>query len=328
MSLATRIRRVPAAVIFSLLATSPVHAQAPAAAPTTATPVPLPAPIPPPSAAIRSKISAGDLLSAESILESYRNRVSEDAMWLVGYSWLARGALLLGETAKADRYAADVYARCAQKVAGGADLAQDGDLAYALGSAIEVEAQRAAARRGRMAAAEYLRGELSKWKGSIAFRSRLHKRLNMLTLEGQSAPELVAEDFVGNPPPTLGSLKGRPVVLYIWEKSCGDCRAQAPALVKACNAFSSRGVELVALTRFDEGTDRAAEKARADSSWQAEHTGIGAVPIVVSAASMERYGGSSTPTFVFLDRAGVVRRYTPTRLTEDELNRTVSGLLR
>lgn len=42
---------------------------------------------------------------------------------------------------------------------------------------------------------------------------------------------------------------------------------------------------------------------------------------------MVRYGGSSTPTFVFIDRKGIVRRYTPTRLTEEELDRTVRELL-
>jgi hypothetical protein len=50
--------------------------------------------------------------------------------------------------------------------------------------------------------------------------------------------------------------------------------------------------------------------------------------MVLSTASMERYGGSSTPTFVFVDRAGIVRGYTPTRLTEAELDRAVAAILR
>ena len=43
---------------------------------------------------------------------------------------------------------------------------------------------------------------------------------------------------------------------------------------------------------------------------------------------MQRWGGSSTPTFAFVDRRGVVRRYTPTRLTEEALDREVAALLR
>ena len=50
---------------------------------------------------------------------------------------------------------------------------------------------------------------------------------------------------------------------------------------------------------------------------------VGSIPIVISTASMVRYGCSSTPTFVFIDRKGRVSWYTPTRLTEAELERAV-----
>jgi cytochrome c biogenesis protein CcmG/thiol:disulfide interchange protein DsbE len=277
---------------------------------------------------MRNKISAGDLLSAESILEVYRAKQGEDGPWLVGYAWLARGAQLLGDDAKAERYNREVYENCARRIAGGADLTKDDDVAYALGSAIEVEAQRIAQKRGARKSVEYVRGELGKWNGKVSFRSRLNKRIDLLTLEGETAPALAVEDFVGEPPPSLASLRGKPVILYVWDKGCGDCRAQAPTLVKAMKQFDDKGVQLVALTRFHD-LDQApvVEKARVDSSWNATMAEAGRVPIVVSDVSMERYGGSSTPTFVFIDRKGVVRRYTPTRLTEDELNRTIEALL-
>ena len=43
---------------------------------------------------------------------------------------------------------------------------------------------------------------------------------------------------------------------------------------------------------------------------------------------MLRYGGSSTPTFVFIDAAGVVRAYLPYRLTEGRLAEEADKLLR
>jgi hypothetical protein len=43
---------------------------------------------------------------------------------------------------------------------------------------------------------------------------------------------------------------------------------------------------------------------------------------------MERYGGSSTPTWVFVDRAGIVRGYVPYRLTEAEMDRALEKILR
>ena len=66
-------------------------------------------------------------------------RDSEDSRFVNGLAWLARGALLLGEPAKADRYAADVRRRVGQKLLAGTKLADDEDLETALGGAIKVQ---------------------------------------------------------------------------------------------------------------------------------------------------------------------------------------------
>jgi hypothetical protein len=65
-----------------------------------------------------------------------------------------------------------------------------------------------------------------------------------------------------------------------------------------------------------------------DSVWTAVYSGVGPIPRVISTASMVAYGVSSTPTFAFIDRKGIVRRYTPTRLTEAELERSIDEILR
>ena len=62
--------------------------------------------------------------------------------------------------------------------------------------------------------------------------------------------------------------------------------------------------------------------------WTAVYSGVGPIPRVISTASMITYGVSSTPTFAFIDRKGIVRRYTPTRLTEAELDRAIDDILR
>jgi thiol-disulfide isomerase/thioredoxin len=279
---------------------------------------------------IRNKLAAADLLSAESILEVYIARNGEDGNALMGRSWLARGALLVGDATKAKRYAAEVRARCADSIAHGVDPAKDGDVEIALGAAIEVRAQLLARSRGAAAAAAYVRGELSHLSGPVALRSRLNKRINLLTLTGHAAPEIVAEDFVGAAPPALGSLKGSPVVIFVWAQFCSDCKSQASLLARARARYASRGVRLYGLTRYYEEPDsaRIGEKARVDSVWKAVYADVGAIPLVISTASMERYGGSSTPTYVFVDRRGIVRRYTPTRLTEAEFDRAISTILR
>src|SRR5262245_10592294 len=165
-------------VPFALAQTAPIAPAAPVLptppAPTSAAPAS-------PVGGIRNKISAGDLLSAESILEVHRDKYGEDGAYLVGLSWLARGALLLGERDKARTYVADVRARCDRKLADGDTLEKDRDLVTALGAAIEVEAQRIERERGATAAASYVRSELAKLKGPVSLRSRLYKRLNLLT---------------------------------------------------------------------------------------------------------------------------------------------------
>jgi len=120
-----------------------------------------PAPLPSPVAGIRNKLSAGDLLSAESILEVHRARHGEDGAWLQGLAWLARGALLLGELDKSERYAGEVRRACDARLAKGVKLADDRDLETALGAVIEVDAQRLERTRGRAAAVKLLRGEIA-----------------------------------------------------------------------------------------------------------------------------------------------------------------------
>jgi cytochrome c biogenesis protein CcmG/thiol:disulfide interchange protein DsbE len=159
--------------------------------------------------------------------------------------------------------------------------------------------------------------------------SRLNKRLNILTLTNEPAPELVIEDFIGQPPPTLALLRGKPILLFLFAEWCGDCKAQSASLAQVASRYKEKGLQVVALTRYyDEEHLRQEEKARVDSVWKEAYRDLGTVPLIISTASMERYGGSSTPTFVFVDRSGIVRRYTPARLTEHELDQALEPMTR
>jgi thiol-disulfide isomerase/thioredoxin len=313
----------PHAATHSPTATAAAPAVLPQA-PTGAAGVPPPTPL----TGIRNKIAAGDLLSAESVLDVWRTQHGEDGLYLVGLSWLARGALLTGETAKAKRYADEVRGRCADSLAHGVKMEDSDYVEYALGAALEVEAQRLARLNGDRYAASFLQNELAKTPGTVAYRSRLQKRINMLTLVGSQAPELVVEDSLGGSPPTLAALRGKPVLLFLWAESCGDCRAQEASLARAKERYRDE-LEVVPVTRYyEDQAARATEKARADSVWQTAYKDMGKTPIIFSTASMERYGVSSTPTFVFIDRKGIVRAYTPTRLSTAELENRIAVILR
>lgn len=316
---------------LSCLALLAVAGSARAADSTSAAPRVAPPPTTAPTSpvsAMRNKLSADDFLSAESLLEAHREKVGEDGAYLAGLAWLARGALLTGDPARAQALATDVRARCAARGSTGASFARDGDLVGAFGAAVEVEAQVLARQRGNNAAVAFVRREIAALPDDAptSLRSRLYKRLDLMDLPGSPAPELEPEDGAPN---VLASLRGRPVLLFGFAEWCGDCKAQASTLARVRERWAAKGLEIVPLTRhYEEGDSaRAVETARVDSVWKAVYPGAATRPVVTSTASMVRYGISSTPTYVFVDPRGVVRRYTPTRLTDAELDRTIAELV-
>src|SRR5262245_62612256 len=149
----SRLALLVSGALLAAGALTSTRAQTPPTPPAGATPATPTSPV----AAIRNKISAGDLLSAESILEVHREKNGEDGPWLQGLAWLARGALLLGDMEKAERYARQTRDACAQRLAKGDTLEKNHDLEIALGAAIETDAQRLERTKGRKAATNLVR---------------------------------------------------------------------------------------------------------------------------------------------------------------------------
>jgi thiol-disulfide isomerase/thioredoxin len=278
---------------------------------------------------IRLKISAGDLPSAESILESHRAEKGEDGDYLLGMAWVARGAALTGDWKAASSYAASAREIVAEsKLKTPADYESNREAVYALGTAIEVRAQALVADGKKAEAIRYLEeSSRSLEKAPFNLRARIWKRRNMIELEGKAAPAVRAEDHVGAEVPSLESLRGKPVVLYFWWEACGDCKAQAAVFRRTVEKYASKGVAFVAPTRFY-STDRVEEKPKIEKAWKDVYGLLGSVPAPISDEAMLRYGVSATPTFVFLDRKGIVIRYSPTRMTEARLSSTIEDLLR
>lgn len=301
----------------------------------TPTPAPTPVPTPAPNIdvrMIRLKISAGDLASAESILESHKAELGEDGDYTLGVAWLARGAALLGDWKAAAAWAKEAGRIADAKLKSPADYETQGEAVYARGTSIEVNAQALAA-AGKKPQAIALLAEASRAQDKAGapynLRARIWKRRNMLELPGKPAPPIRAEDHVGPEAPTLESLRGKPVVLFFWWESCGDCRAQSATFRKIVEKYRGKGVAFVAPTRYYDKPDRRAEeKGRIEKSWNETYKLMGDVSVPISDSAMLRYGVSATPTFVFVDREGIVRRYCPTRLSEKRLSGEIDRLLR
>ncbi len=276
------------------------------------------------SRTVRLKLSAGDLYSGAAAAEDYKLKTGVDAEYLDAIGWLARGAELLRQYDVAAQYVAELRREIKEEKA---------ELLGPYGAAIEVEGRVLAVRKGRKAAKEFWEKEFAAAK-NVGLRSRIRKNINQLWLEGQPAPELALAEYAGPQPPSLASLKGKPVLLFLWAHWCGDCRAQAAALSRVYQKYKPQGLVLLAPTRFygtgaqDKTATPAEEKAHIAKVWAESYAGLEGVPIPIETEMMVQYGVSATPTFVLIDRKGIVRLYMPTRLSEAELSRRIEAVLR
>jgi thiol-disulfide isomerase/thioredoxin len=160
-------------------------------------------------------------------------------------------------------------------------------------------------------------------KSSLALR--IQKNLNLLTLEGKSAPPLEREPHFGATTPPLASLLGKPVLLFFWAHWCSDCKAEAPIITQLRSEFASKGLKVVGPTRLY-GYTAQIEHARPSDELQyidavrhRFYSGLLEMPVPISTYNFERYGASTTPTLVLLDRGGKVAWYHPGAVPYAEL---------
>jgi thiol-disulfide isomerase/thioredoxin len=272
---------------------------------------------------VRLKLSAGDLASSAAAVEEYKKKSGVDAEYLDALGWLARGAEMLQKLDAAAEYVAELRREIREEKA---------DLLAPLGAAIEVEGKLRAVRQGRGAAISFLELEFTRAK-DIGLRSRIRKNINALAIEGQSPREFSNAYFVGSAPARLADLKGKPVLLFLWAHWCGDCKAQAPTLSRILQKYHSQGLVMMAPTRFygtgeqNKPATPDEEKAHMAKVWAEFYPGLEEVSIPIDTEAMVHYGVSATPTFVLIDRKGLVRFYSPTRLSEAELSRRIEAVL-
>jgi len=272
---------------------------------------------------VRNKLSAGDLASGAAAAEEYKKKNGVDAEYLDAVGWLARGAEMLRQPDVAAAYVAELRREIREEKA---------ELLSPLGAAIEVEGKLRAARDGRKAGVRFLEEEFARAK-DVGLRARIYRTINMLSLEGQRAPELNISNFIGPQPSSLSALKGKPVLLFLWAHWCGDCKAQAETLATVTKKYRPQGLVVMAPTRFygtgaqGKSATPAEEKTHMEKVWAESYPGLADVPITIDEATMVRYGVAATPTFALIDRKGIVRFYSPTRLSETELSRRIEAVL-
>ncbi|MGA8028687.1 MAG: TlpA disulfide reductase family protein [Bryobacteraceae bacterium] len=260
---------------------------------------------------VRYKISAGDLTSADAITDAFCQASGPSSECAAATSWLARGALIMKEPDRA-RFYLERTKRMTEELEKRIRIENDPYLATAIGAAIEVEARLLASQGKTDEAVVLLQSELPHWK-LWAIQARVRKNLNLLTLEGKPAPAL----------PPGGT--GHTVLLFLWGHWCSDCTAQGPVIARIKQRYESRGLRVFAPTRRigsvndnDHATPEQ-EDAEIELVWRRSYAGLADVPHGVDYETMLAYGVSSTPTLVLIDRTGIVRMYSPFRMSETAL---------
>ena len=280
---------------------------------------------------VRAALDGGEFARARQLIEQYKSEEGETPELAAAVSWVARGALKTKDYALAED-AAQEARELALRLLEGRSLEDDRHLRTALGASIEVQAQVMAARDERSEAVAFLTEELERWRGT-PIETRIRKNFNLLTLEGKPAPPLALDEYVGPPPMPLKKLKGKVLLLFFWAHWCPDCKDEVPALARLKQEFGPQGLVIIAPTRrygyVAGGRDAGPEEELAyiDEVRRRHYAELGDAPVPVSRENFVRYGSSTTPTLVLVDRKGVVRLYHPGNLSYEELAPKVKALL-
>jgi thiol-disulfide isomerase/thioredoxin len=280
---------------------------------------------------VREAIAMHDFARGDRYIHNYRAKNGVTPEWLEALSWLGRGAL---DEKKYDR--AEGYADETRKLAL-AELAKrrmddERHLPIALGASIEVHAQVLAARGERSEAMAFLRHELDAYR-STSIATRIQKNINLLTLEGKPAPPLEMTEWLGARPVTLDRLKGHPVLLFFWAHWCGDCKREVSELTRVVAEYQSKGLVVIGPSQHygygagGEDISREQETRYIDEVRAQYYGALGSMSVPLSEANFIRYGASTTPTIVLLDRQGIVRFYHPGAMLYEQLAAKVAQVV-
>ncbi len=280
---------------------------------------------------VRAALDGGDFARAQELIEAYEADHGETPELAAAVSWVGRGALEAKDYDRAEK-AAQRARELALRLLEGRSLDEDRDLRIALGASIEVQARVMAARGELSEAVAFLNEEARRWQGT-PIETRIRKNINLLTLEGKPAPPLALDEYVGPRPMPLEKLKGKVLLLFFWAHWCPDCKDQVPALARLKEEFGPKGLVVIAPTRrygfVARGEEAGPEEELAyiEEIRRRHYAALGDAPAPVSKENFVRYGSSTTPTLVLIDREGVVRLYHPGNLSYEELAAKVKALL-
>jgi thiol-disulfide isomerase/thioredoxin len=281
---------------------------------------------------VRNYLAQQNFDAAERQVREYQIHSGATPELAEAVSWIARGELEVKNYPRAEAYAAQTR-KISEALLHKRKLDAEPQLPVALGASIEVHAQALAAQGERSEAVGFLNDQLRLFAGT-SIVERLRKNLNLLSLEGKSAPELDTTDWLGLKPPSLASLRGHPVLLFFWAHWCVDCKGEAPLIADLQRIYGPKGLVVIGPTKFygyaangDDATP-AVEKPYIGRVRSQFYGMLPNMPVPLSAANFQAYGASTVPTIVLVDSSGIVRLYHPGVMPESELSVRIQAVLR
>lgn len=271
---------------------------------------------------VRLAIEHNDFARGAELIRSYRATNGATPEAIQALSWMARGELAAKQVDAAEKYAEETY-RLSREALKKRPLDQEPLLPIALGAAIEVQGNIFAVRGERSSAVAYLQEQLKLYYAT-SIRTRVQKDINLLTMEGKLAPRL---DGIVLP-------KAKPVLLFFWAHWCGDCKSEAPDLARLKSEFEPKGLTIVAPTQkygYVAGGETAApavELRYIEQVRQKFYAPIITTPAPVNEENFRKYGASTTPTLVLIDRNGIVRLYHPGTMSYEELHAAIARVMK
>jgi thiol-disulfide isomerase/thioredoxin len=281
---------------------------------------------------VHTAAAAGRTADANHLLELYRSSQGITPEYIEALSWIGRVALMNGQTAAAEANAAEVRKLCEEQLKH-RKLDAESHLPTALGASIEVQGQAMGKDGQRDQAVVFLKDELKLWQGT-SIVTRIQKNVNLLTLEGKPAPVLDVKAGIGDVKPLpLSAHRGHPVLVFLWAHWCPDCKGMVADIQKLMATDGPRGLVVIAPTQhygYVAGGKDASPEVEAgyiSEVFAKYYAGLGKVEVPLSETNFTRFGVSTTPTVVLVDKQGIVRLYNPGALGYAALAAKVEPLL-